>query len=148
MKSVPKTVGSFEAVSFPELGVKQVIAKIDTGAYSGALHATNIREITTDEGKQGLEFYPLGKGQLKTVTTRYSSKQVKSSNGQPEVRFVVRTKVIVKDQAYPISISLSDRTAMMKSVLLGRRFLRRHGFIVDVRRGTKHRYVVKDRKAR
>ena len=143
MKDQPKILGSFEAVSFPELGVKQVIAKIDTGAYSGALHATNVREVTVD-GKKSLEFLPLGKPEHKTVTTRYRLKQVKSSNGRLESRYVIRTKITVQAKTYPISISLSDRSAMMKSVLLGRRFLRRRGFVVDVRRGTEHRYSVKE----
>src|SRR6185369_6495863 len=38
-------VGCIETVSLPALGVTGVLAKIDTGAYSGALHCTDIRIV-------------------------------------------------------------------------------------------------------
>jgi len=148
MTGLNKTLGGFEVVSFPELGVKDVIAKVDTGAYSGALHASHVREFVDEQGNKTLEFYPLGKKQLKSVTTQYRRKQIKSSNGQFETRFVIKTKLTIKDKDHMINISLSDRAAMMKSVLLGRQFLRRHHFIVDVRQGTEYRHAGKDSELR
>lgn len=129
------TVGSFELVSFKDLKVNKVIAKIDTGAYSGALHATDIRETAGKDGTKRLEFQPLGHKDLKTTTTQYRRKSVKSSNGQQEVRYIINTKVTIKGKDYPMIISLSDRSRMMKPVLIGRQFLRKHGLIVDVQRG-------------
>jgi hypothetical protein len=141
-----KIIGGFEVVSFPELNVKDTIAKVDTGAYSGALHATNVHESVGEDGKKILIFYPLGQKRLQTSTTGYKRKSIKSSNGQLETRYIIKTQIELNGKTYPITISLSDRTAMMKHVLIGRQFLRRHRFIVDVRKGVEHRYVVKDRK--
>ncbi|MDL2341702.1 MAG: RimK/LysX family protein [Patescibacteria group bacterium] len=142
--TAPIIVGSFELVSFPDLGIAEVVAKVDTGAYSGTVHATNITETTDPSGDQILEFYPLGKAELKTHSRDYTSKQIRSSNGQLETRFVINTKIILQGQEYPISISLADRSAMMKSVLIGRQFLRRQRIIVDVRQGTQYAYAVKE----
>lgn len=139
-----KIVGSFELVDFPELDVKAAIAKIDTGAYSGTLHATGIREIENGSGSKVLEFYPLGKLENRAVSNSYKSKQIRSSNGHLETRFVVNTKIILQGQEYPITISLADRSAMMKAVLIGRQFLRRQRFVVDVRRGKQYAYAVKE----
>ena len=139
-----KVIGGFELVCFPDFGGKNTVAKVDTGAYSGTLHATEIKEILTKDGSKVLEFNPLGVAKNKSTATDYKIKQIRSSNGQLETRFVVTTKIILQDQEYPITISLADRSAMMKSVLIGRQFLRRHHFIVDVRKGTQYAYAVKE----
>jgi hypothetical protein len=139
-----KVIGGFELVSFPDFGRKNTVAKVDTGAYSGTLHATEIKEIIDSNGAKSLEFHPLGVAKNKTTVAEYKLKQIRSSNGQLETRFVVTTKIILQDQEYPITISLADRSAMMKSVLIGRQFLRRHHFVVDVRKGTQYAYAVKE----
>jgi hypothetical protein len=59
------------------------------------------------------------------------------------MRYVVPTTVVIEGVQYPIEVSLADRTLMKKGVLIGRRFLRSHGFIVDPKRGTKYRGEVK-----
>lgn len=73
-----KVVGSFEVVSFPTLGVHDVIAKVDTGAYSGTIHATNIQERTGDNNETVLEFWPFGDENLKQQTSEYTRKQISS----------------------------------------------------------------------
>lgn len=137
-----KVIGAFEKVSFPDFGIFDVIAKIDTGALSGALHATKIREITLSTGEKAVSFLPYGQEPRVRVAS-FIKKDVRSSNGTLESRFVIPTTVVVKGVQYPIHISLADRTNMMKGVLIGRGFLRRHGFIVDATKGTKYRYEVK-----
>lgn len=144
MMTEVKTVGSFEVVDFPDLGVVGVVAKVDTGAFSGTLHATNIREVTTKDAVPHLLFCPLGDTDHKAISRTYTVKQIRSSNGQLETRFVIDTKIILQGQEYPVTISLADRSAMMKAVLIGRKFLRRHGFVVDVRKGSQYAYAVKE----
>lgn len=139
-----KIVGSFEPIDFPDFGLKSVIAKVDTGAFSGTLHATHIQEIISEDGTKQLEFWPLGKKAHKTFSNSYTSKPVRSSNGQLETRFVIKTKIVLQGIEYPITISLADRSAMMKAVLIGRQFLRQQRFMVDVRKGTKYAYAVKE----
>ncbi len=52
-------IGAFELVSFPEFHTEHVTAKIDTGAYTGALHCSSIKERDIEGGK-ALVFVPLG----------------------------------------------------------------------------------------
>ena len=137
-----KVIGSFEKVSFPDFGVIDVIAKVDTGATSGSLHATHIKEVTLSTGEKAIRFRPYGIKPSVTVSA-YAHKWVRSSNGESAMRYVVPTSIVIKGVHYPIEVSLADRTLMKKGVLVGRRFLRRHGFIVDVKKGTKYRGEVK-----
>jgi hypothetical protein len=138
-----KVIGSFEPVSFPDFGVIDVIAKIDTGALSGALHATNIKEHTLSTGERAITFHPYGRKVKQVTLTAFEEKEIRSSNGIIAKRYVISTTIVLRGVQYPIKISLSDRTTMMKGVLIGRRFLQSHGFIVDVTKGNKYRYDIK-----
>lgn len=120
-------LGSLELVTLPEMGVFDVLAKVDTGAWSGALHCTNIRE---HEGV--LSFWPLGKKELKIQTDEYVKSHVTSANGQMAIRYLVATKIIVKDIEYDTVIGLSDRARMSRQMLIGRRFLIENEMLVDV----------------
>lgn len=137
-----RTIGAFEKVNFPDFGLYNVIAKIDTGATSGSLHATYIRRVRLPTGETAVKFKPYG-SKPSVVASSYKYKWVRSSNGVSSMRYIVPTTVVIKGVQYPIEVSLADRTLMKKGVLIGRRFLRRHGFIVDPKRGTKYRGEVK-----
>jgi hypothetical protein len=137
-----KTIGAFAEVSFPDLGIQNTIAKVDTGALSGALHATNIVVVKLPTGEKALKFTPYGQKKPARLTA-YRRKKVRSSNGALEWRYVIRTTIVIRGVSYPINITLADRSQMMKAVIIGRRFLRRHGFLVDPKKGTKYRYEVK-----
>ena len=50
-----KLIGRREFVDFPLLEINKVEAKIDTGAYTCAIHCNNI-VLKTEEGKQILTF--------------------------------------------------------------------------------------------
>lgn len=137
-----QVIGAFEKVSFPDFGISDVVAKIDTGALSGALHATGITEVTLPTGQKAVSFLPYGRD-ARVEVADFHKKQVKSSNGKTEERYIISTTVVIRGVQYPIHISLSDRSNMMKGVLIGRRFLRQHGFLVDSNGGGEYRYEVK-----
>ncbi len=125
-----KIVGAFEAVTMPELGVIDVVAKIDTGAWSGALHCTDIYE---QDGR--LYFTPLGDPKLAMSMTEYEVRPVKSSNGNEEDRYRIPSSVVLGGETYRTYITLSDRAGMQYEILIGRKFLRKHKMLVDVSRG-------------
>ena len=137
-----KVIGAFEKVSFPDFGLFDVVAKVDTGATSGSLHATRIKEISLPTGEKALTFLPYGKKKRITVNS-FELKEVRSSNGVSSLRYFVPTTIEIEGVQYPIEVSLADRTLMKKAVLVGRQFLRSHGFIVDPKKGNKYRSVVK-----
>lgn len=131
-----KIIGSFEQVSFPEFQIGKVTAKIDTGAYTGALHCTRIGIKKTPEGKV-LHFSPFDQPEVTITTDKYALRHVRSSNGVNSKRYFIQTSIIVRGQEYPITLSLADRSDMKWPVLIGRRFLRRYHFLVDVGRTRK-----------
>lgn len=125
------TVGSFEKVSLPDLGIKDWIAKIDTGAYSGAIGCNSI-ELVKKGGQKVLRFSPGKRSKKSYETDSFYIKQVKSSNGQREKRYIIETSIKIHDRTYPMTVSLSDRSEMKHEILIGRRFLREHNLLVDV----------------
>jgi len=59
---------------------------------------------------------------------------VKSSNGQSQLRYLILLRMCMGEKIYRIKFSLSSRNEMKCPVLIGRRFLRRFEFLVDVRK--------------
>lgn len=125
-----KIVGVFEKVGFPEFGMDNIAAKIDTGAYSGALHCSEIRLELVD-GKYILQFSPFDNPKIVKSMDEFSIRIVKSSNGSSEQRCFVRTIIRIHNQDFPVTLSLTDRSDMKWPVLVGRRFLRKHNIMVD-----------------
>ena len=129
-----KTVGCLEYVSFPELGIHTTLAKVDTGAFSGALHCTSIKVFKRGQDKKRiLKFTPLGNKSLATETDDFEETYVRSATGHRQKRFIITTKVRCRGRTYITKIGLSDRSDMRREVLLGRRFLRENNLLVDVR---------------
>jgi len=129
------TLGRREKLALPDLGIKEIDAKIDTGAYTAALHCQDMK-IITRKGTQLLQFrlldpsHPGYERKLYKIGD-FKSKLVKSSNGKSEQRFVIKSTVRILEQDYLVEFSLTDRSAMRYPVLLGRRFLKKK-FVVDV----------------
>ena len=120
-------VGGIETVSIPQIGVSELLAKVDTGAWSGALHCTHIR------ARDGvLSFWPLGRRDLKTSTGHYKVVNVRSANGHSADRYLIPVEIIVAGKSYETVIGLSDRSKMTREMLLGRRFLIENNILVDV----------------
>lgn len=124
-----QVIGAFEQVVFSEFSASHVTAKIDTGAYTGALHCSKIGERSVEGGKT-LVFVPLGSTKV-IEKDDFIIKYVRSSNGKRQKRYFISTKIIIRNKPYEIVLSLADRTEMKWPVLIGRRFLRKHKFLVD-----------------
>jgi hypothetical protein len=130
--NVPKTVGPLLDVDLPLFGIEDLQAKVDTGAFSGALHATRIREVKGKDGKKMLRFAPLGSSDHTIEVDTYHRRRVRSSNGIAARRYAIDTEVKILGETYPMTITLTNRSSMKYQMLVGRNFLRTHGFLVDV----------------
>ena len=128
-------IGRREKVSFPDLGIVDIDAKVDTGAYTTALHCHDI-EVKQENGKSVLYFklldptHPEYNEQLQCVDL-FTKKAIKNSFGEQEQRYIIKTRIKVGRKIVKTSISLTDRGNMRYPVLLGRKFLRKR-YIVDV----------------
>lgn len=124
--------GICEHVDLPELGLYGVLAKIDTGAYSGALHCSKIKVvIRKSDGKRVLKFTPSDNHSNSMELTRFVSSYVRSSTGHRVKRYLFDTDIVIKDMTYRIRIGLSNRSDMNYEILIGRRFLCENNILVD-----------------
>lgn len=125
-------VGFVEPISIPELGVSEVLAKVDTGAYSGAVHCEQIETFERD-GDEWLRFQAISTENQVIETTDFQTTYVRSASGHRSVRYVVPVTIRIKDKSYSAKIGLSLRNKMKFPILVGRRFLRENNLLVDVR---------------
>jgi hypothetical protein len=129
-----KLIGRLEYIDFPELGLFNLEAKIDTGAYSGSIHISFVEEVPSPEGtklhfKLLDETHPEYQGK-EYVVSEFKQKKVISSNGDSEMRYFVKLPVTVGGETYRSTFSLSNRKDLRRPVLLGRKNIKRR-FIVD-----------------
>ncbi|MCJ8167267.1 RimK/LysX family protein [Pontibacter sp. E15-1] len=132
------TIGRRELVSLPELGIEEIEAKIDTGAYTSAIHCSNIHEETLPDGSKliALDLLDPSHPQYnhkKLEFREYELREIKSSFGEVQERYVIRTKIKFFEEEIEAEFSLSDRSDMKYPVLIGRKLLKNR-FVVDVAR--------------
>ncbi len=130
-------IGRAERVTFPGLTLGSVPARIDTGAKTSSIWATQVKE---ENGT--LSFVMFGKSNpfyngQKIVVKRYETRVVSSSNGVAEERYVVKLLVKIKSRQIRASFSLANRSSQVYPILIGRNVLRGK-FIVDVKEGKPH----------
>jgi hypothetical protein len=126
-----KIIGRVDKVDFPKLNLFDVDVKIDTGAYTSAIHCTQIIE---EHNMLRCSFSSIGHANFKSkdiIFENYSRTNVKSSNGFKENRFKIKSDIIFFGKIYRINLTLSTRDDMKFPVLIGRQFLRKK-FLVDV----------------
>ena len=126
-------LGWREWVVLPELTASTIKAKIDTGARSSALHASDLEIISTPSGNLA-KFRLLARKRkaepaVAVLLPVLEYREVRSSNGIVSRRPVVTTTVHWRDLQWPVEFTLIDRRAMRFRLLLGRHALRR--FRVD-----------------
>lgn len=119
-----RNIGWREWASLPELGLKNIKVKIDTGARTSALHAFELEGYQQD-GKQMVRFsiHPRQKRAdiIKTCTAEViDERTVSDSGGHREKRYVIRTPIVLGGQQWPIEITLTNRDNMLFRMLLGR----------------------------
>lgn len=117
-------LGWREWVGLPDLGIRQVKAKVDTGARTSALHAFELRPFE-EGGRERIEFsiHPVQKD-LETVITCVADivdqRVVTDSGGHKEERYVIASTVTVGQHVWPIEMTLTGRDDMRFRMLLGR----------------------------
>lgn len=131
-----KVIGRTEKVDLPEWELTDIEAKIDTGAYTSSLHCHHIEAFVKD-GKSWLRFRLLDPDH-EAYNDRllecplHDEREVKSSNGQSELRYFIQTKIKMFGEIFTIELSLADRSAMKYPLLIGRKYIKKTHLLVDV----------------
>ena len=118
--SPPTLIGWREHVLLPELGLGPLIAKIDTGARSAALHAEDIHV----QGHRVRFVVPVNGRNHQCEALVRGQRRVKSTSGHSEARVVIETPIVIGKHRLTAEITLTDRTDMGVPMLLGRAAIR------------------------
>ena len=131
-------IGRAETIDLPLLGLHEIPAKTDTGAYASSIHATHIREVEKPNGKKVLKFRLLSDhpgfsqdGQDEEFeVAKYKMVEVANSFGGKQYRYKIKMQVKIANKVFKAPFTLSDRSQKTFPVLLGRTVLNKR-FIVD-----------------
>jgi hypothetical protein len=131
-----KIIGRRDKVNLPGLHLSDVDVKIDTGAYGNALHCHKMEEIE-ENGTKRLRFKVLDPThpeykKIDFYSEDYRLKKVKNSGGIAELRYVIKTSIMLFGKTYITEFSLTNRKKMKHPILIGRKFLSGK-FLVDVK---------------
>ena len=126
------TVGWRELVDLPELGLHRVPAKIDSGARTSSLHGIVVDEFKRDGEKfvRFEVFFPGSKVMQVCEAVHVDVRGITSSNGETQLRYVIKTPLQLGNHTFRAEISLADSSDMKFPMLIGRSALRRK-FLVD-----------------
>ncbi|MBT8397801.1 MAG: ATP-dependent zinc protease [Gemmatimonadetes bacterium] len=127
-------IGWREWLRLPDLGVKSIKAKVDTGARTSSLHAFDLEEIERN-GVVWVRFmiHPDQRTSHPSIPVELpllARRRVRDSGGKTELRPVVETTAELLGQRWPIELTLTRRDSMGFRMLLGRQAIRRR-FVVD-----------------
>lgn len=128
-----QVLGRYDRVDLPELGLSNIHAKIDTGAYTCSLHCHKAEVV---EGK--LEFILLDQEHpeftgMKFVFSEFEKRDIRNSFGEVEKRFVIVTSITIFEEVITTEFSLSNRGSLKFPILIGRKILRDR-FLIDVKK--------------
>ncbi|MFD1911920.1 30S ribosomal protein S6--L-glutamate ligase [Halodurantibacterium flavum] len=120
-------LGWEEWLALPGLGLPALKAKVDTGARTSALHAFDIEPFgPVDTPHVRFSVHPIpGRTDLVIPCSAevIDRREVTSSNGETEFRFVIRSDIVIGTRRWPIELTLTDRGSMAYRMLLGRQAL-------------------------
>lgn len=134
LKKPKKLIGRAEPVVLADHGEHTVTARIDTGAKSSSIWATNM--IEKDDVLYFTLFGPASQFYTgyQHHTKHFWKTVVSSSMGTKQERYVVRLKVKLRKKNIVARFTLADRSTQVYPVLVGRNVLRGK-FVVDVNLG-------------
>lgn len=134
-KHTTKTlIGWQEWCTLPKIHIPAIKAKIDTGAKTSALHASDIRPFYR-HGSPFVHFivHPIQRSlKFETPCTALviDQRQVMNSGGYKELRYVIMTTMTLGKLTWNVEITLTNRDPMTFRMLLGRDALKEH-MIID-----------------
>jgi ribosomal protein S6--L-glutamate ligase len=117
-------VGSEEWCGLPGLGISAIKVRVDSGAKTSSIHAFNI-QVFQRAGRDWVSFevHPLQSERkivLRCEAPIVDQREIKSSSGITERRYVIRQPLAMGNEVWDIELTLANRDSMGYRMLLGR----------------------------
>ncbi|MBR9909615.1 MAG: ATP-dependent zinc protease [Gammaproteobacteria bacterium] len=117
-------IGNLEVCNLPDIGIQDLQIRVDTGAKTSSLHVDNLVTFKKN-GRPWVKFdiHPdvhHVESVIECESRLHDIRNVKSSNGESQERYVIRTTMQLGGDSWPIEITLTDRSDMSFLMLLGR----------------------------
>lgn len=133
----PLVIGACEWVGLPQLGLAPIRARVDTGARSCALHASDQVRFHKN-GKDWITFnvhmgFEKARHSVECTSELVDIRRVRSTSGEIEERFTIRTPIIIGSHHWPVEITLTNRERMRYRMLLGRAAMKDHAIVYPAR---------------
>jgi len=130
-------IGACEWVALPELGIRRLRARVDTGARSCALHASAIEAFELN-GQPMVSFrvhtgYPKARAWQDCQSALVAVRRVRSTSGRLEQRYTISTALVIGHSRWDVIVTLSDRRKMRYRMLLGRTAMENHALVYPAR---------------
>lgn len=128
-----KVLGRYDRVDLPDLKLRNIHAKVDTGAYRCSLHCHQVEVVNGV-----LQFILLDQEHPEFTGMRfkfrqYEERDIRNSFGETERRFVIVTTVRIFNEDITAEFSLCNRGSLKFPILIGRKILRDR-FLIDVKK--------------
>jgi hypothetical protein len=128
-----EVLGRYDRVDLPGLGLKNIHAKVDTGAYRCSLHCQSAKVV-----HGVLEFVLLDEEHpeftgMKFTADTFHERDIKNSFGEVERRYVITTTIKIFNEEITAEFSLSNRGSLKFPILIGRKILQAR-YLIDVKK--------------
>lgn len=127
-----QVIGWREHIILPDFGSVELDAKIDTGARTSALHAVDLT-VERRNGEEWVSFHVPYLGEPRSVRHRariFDRRKIRNTSGIAQLRYVIRTALVLGNRQWQIEVSLTDREQMKFDMILGRTAIRHKGLLV------------------
>lgn len=122
-----KIIGSVEWCTFSDLQIPIIRARIDSGAKTSSIQATDIKIVhIEDEDWVVFSVNPIQHNDSIKVRCKaklVDKRSIKGSFGISEERLIIRSPITIGETTFDIELSLANRNTMEYRMLLGREAL-------------------------
>lgn len=126
-------IGGEEWCSFPGLNIPAIKARVDSGAKTSTIYASNIHRFNKKAEKWvSFEVHPIQENRLITIRCKakiIDFRNIKSSSGISEKRYVIQSSLQIGNYLWNIELTLANRDSMGFRMLLGREAMENRVFV-------------------